>query len=347
MKRFAAAFLILASSQAWADRVDDIVRASMEADRTPGLALALVGPDGAPEFRVYGTANLELNVPVSRDTVFRWASLTKQFTAASILLLEKEGRLKTSDSILNYVAHAPEAWRPITIQNLLNHTGGLPDRQNLFDMQRDYSLTQYVALVSSLPPKFPPGTQFEYSNPGYAMLGVIVERASGKPYPEYVREKLLVPAGMATARFYDPDELVPNRADGYRPGLNGQMNVETDRPFIYAGSGGLMGSIKDLAAWAKFVQGGGLPADVASKMQARPTLASGQVSGYGCGWFVAELAGSTILRHGGTTFGFTSSMILDTTRNRSVLLLRNGSEGQTLPLARSIYESAAWQTSLR
>lgn len=145
----------------------------------------LLARDGKPVFvRSYGMANYELGVPNSADTVFRLASVTKQFTALAVMQLQEQGRLKVDDPICRYLADCPAAWRPITIRELLNHTSGIPNFSSLPDWdevlsRRDYTPAELVSLFRDLPLKFTPGEKYDYSNSGYHLLGLIIERASG------------------------------------------------------------------------------------------------------------------------------------------------------------------------
>ncbi len=336
-------FILLAAaySQAKADPIDDLVKASMTKDFVPGLGLAIINPKGEVEFRTYGRASLEWNVPVSSKTVFRWASMSKQFCAASILMLEAEGKLKTSDKLLTYLPEGPAEWKDITLQHVLNHQSGLETPAGLFQFTRDYTWSQYIALAARSPLPSAPGTKFAYSNPGYSLLGAVVEKVSGLSLASYVKKNIFDVYGMTTARYYKDGEVVPNRAGGYRIEGGKTFNALLDRPEVYAGSGGIMGSLEDLTAWDAALRTGKFPQAIQSKMAVPGRLNDGRATEYGCGWFLKKTGESQIQHHSGGTNGFTSVQVRDVTLGHTVFVLRNSSMGSAVPLGNDIHRLLA------
>ena len=169
-------------------------------------------------------ADLEWNIPNSAGTRFNIASMTKQFTAASILLLEDRGKLKTDDLVKKYLTDAPAAWDKITIYNLLTHTSGISDDAAKYEPGPPEKL-----LFRDVPPRFQPGEQWAYTNLGYIVLGYLLEKISGEPYEEFVRQNIFKPLGMNDSGLMSFVTIIPRRASGYWPGSNGIENA--DRSF--------------------------------------------------------------------------------------------------------------------
>jgi len=175
-------FLILAPRMARADNVDNLLKGEMDKHQIAGLALMVI-KDGKPiKTQCYGVANLEWNVPVGTDTVFEIGSMTKQFTAACILMLGEDGKLSLDDKISEHLKNTPPAWSNITIRHLLTHTSGIKNYTVLdgFEMTKHLTQAQFIEKMGSYPLNFQPGGSWEYCNSGYNLLGFIVENASGK-----------------------------------------------------------------------------------------------------------------------------------------------------------------------
>lgn len=322
---------------AQADPIDDLVKANMAKDSVPGLALALINPKGEVEYRAYGKASLEWDVPVNSKTVFRWASMSKQFCAASILMLEAEGKLKTTDKLLTHLPEGPAEWKDITLQHILNHLSGLETPEGQFLFTRDYTWPQYIELVSKSPLPSTPGTKFAYSNPGYSLLGAVVEKVSGLPLADFVKKNIFDVYGMTSARYYKDGEVVPNRAGGYRIESGKAFNALFDRPTVYGGSGGIMGSLEDLVAWDAALRTGKFPKTIQAKMAIPGKLNDGKTTEYGCGWFLRKEGESQIQHHSGGTNGFTSFQLRDVTLGHTVFVLRNSGMGTAVNLGIDIY----------
>ncbi len=223
---------------------------------TPGVSVAVV-KDGAIIFQKgYGMANLEYNIPITPQTIFHVASVSKQFTAFSIYLLENQGKISFDDDIRKYIPEVPNFGKPITIKHLLYHTSGLKDQWALLTLagwRMDDIITteQILKLVSQQKElNFPTGTQFKYSNTGFTLLAEIVKRVSGKTFAEFTEENIFEPLGMNSSKFYDDHEkIVKNRAYSY-----GQENgVLKKRILSYSnvGATSLFTTIEDLAKWTK------------------------------------------------------------------------------------------------
>jgi CubicO group peptidase (beta-lactamase class C family) len=180
--------------------------------------------------KAYGFANLEWNVPNTTATKFRLGSLTKQFTAASILLLEERGKLKLDDPVKKYLPDAPASWDKITIFNLLTHTSGIPN-MTAFDnfrevMRKTQTPADLVAGFRDRPLDFQPGEKYSYSNSGYLVLGAIIEKTSGGPYAQFLQDNIFAPLGMKDSGYDSNSALIPLRASGYGRRQEGLVNAD-------------------------------------------------------------------------------------------------------------------------
>src|SRR2546421_3323453 len=209
-------------------RMDRIIQSRVDSKQFMGAVL--VAQDGKVLLdKGYGSANLEWDIPDSPHTKFRLGSLTKQFTATAIMVLEERGKLRTDDLVTKYLPDAPTGWAKITIANLLTHTSGIPN----FTSFPDYSTSeappntpdQLVAGFRDKPLNFQPGEKWEYSNSGYVLLGYLLEKISGQRYQDFVRDNLFTPLGMTESGYDSHAAIILHRASGYTPGANGPVNA--------------------------------------------------------------------------------------------------------------------------
>ncbi len=176
-----------------ADPVDQYVRAEMQRQHIPGLAL-LVARDGKMvEAQGFGLANVELQVPVKPETVFQSGSVGKQFTATAVMMLVEEGKIKLDDPITMYLKEAPPKWNQVTVSELLSHTAGFTDYPDNFDFRKDYTEDELLKVIAGIPLAFPPGTKWSYSNLGYATLGILIHQVTGKFYGDFLQERIFQP----------------------------------------------------------------------------------------------------------------------------------------------------------
>src|ERR1043166_431454 len=213
--RWLAVLLVLSLNAGRADdlatRVDEFVRSEMQSQRIPGLALA-INKDGQIKLdKGYGLANVELQVPVKRETVFQSGSVGKQFTATAVMMLLEEGKIGLDDRVNKYLQHVPEAWTNITVRHLLTHTSGLGDYPSDFDFRRDYTEDELLKRLTEIPLAFAPGEKWRYSNVGYVILGILIGKVTGHFYGEFLSDRIFKPLGMATARIISEADIVPNR----------------------------------------------------------------------------------------------------------------------------------------
>ena len=255
----------------------------------------------------YGSANLEWGIPNGPDTKFRLGSLTKQFTAASILLLEERGKLSTDDLVKKYVPDAPAAWDKMTIFEVLTHTAGIPNFTSFPEYHstewKDTTPTELVARFKDKPLDFEPGTEFRYSNSGYVLLGYILEKVSGEPYAKFVRENLFTPLGMMDTGVDRNAVVLPHRAQGYEahpgdPTIAGYVNMTV--PFS---AGDLYSTTDDLLKWERGLFGGKVLTAASLKKMTTPNKGT-----YAFGLEVQEISGHRMFVHGGAIEGFRTSL---------------------------------------
>jgi len=186
----------------------------------PGAVVLAVKEGNVILRKGYGMANLELSVPMKPEMVLRIGSITKQFTAVCIMMLVDEGKVSLDDEITQYIADYPTHGNKITIHNLLNHTSGIKswdDLENFYlNIRKDYQPDDFMDLFKNEPIDFKPGEQFKYSNSGYFLLGVIIEKVSGTTYEEFVNDRIFKPLGMKNSYYGSHSRIIPNRASGYQ-----------------------------------------------------------------------------------------------------------------------------------
>lgn len=318
----------LAISATPADRIDAYIEAQLKRQEIPGLALAVVREGKVEKAKGYGLADVELNVPVTERSVFQWASITKQFTATAIMLLVQEGKLKLTDPISRYYAKAPSAWSNVTVRHLLTHTSGIKgytEVPNFFaTLRKDYEPDDLIALVTDLPLDFNPGEKWDYSNTGYFLLGLVIEKISGQSYADFLASHIFRPAGMETARVNHQFEIIPNRATGYDNRSNRLWRSEFVSPSQPYSAGALVGTVLDLAKWdAALYTDKLLPTSVLEEMWTPVQLNSGKTSAYGFGWQTSQIHGHPYVGHGGGIHGFSSYILRLIKDKLTVIVLAN------------------------
>src|SRR5687767_7790170 len=235
-----------------AARMDEVVQTYVR-DRTfMGTVLVARGTDVILS-KGYGSANLEWEIPNTPATKFRLGSITKQFTAASLLLLEERGKLKLDDPIKKYVPEAPAAWDAITIFHLLTHSSGIPNFTNLPEYQslklENAPVAKTVMTVRDKPLEFVPGEKMSYSNSGYLLLGHVIEQVTADSYEKFVNENIFTPLGMKDSGYDSNAAVIPRRAAGYMASATGPVNAGFIHMSIPHAAGALYSTIEDLLRW--------------------------------------------------------------------------------------------------
>jgi CubicO group peptidase (beta-lactamase class C family) len=319
-------FLMRASAQVSSTQIDAIF-SSLKSSNAPGAAV-LVVRNGRPVFRRgYGVTDLRTLHPIDAETNFRLASFTKQFTAAAIMLLARNGKLHYDDHLTDFFPEFPPYGKSITVRNLLNHTSGLEDYGELLIKQYPDTPPEKVPqildagvlklLEQQTSGKFAPGSKWEYSNSGYAVLAMIVEKVSGKSFGQFLQQRIFSPLKMKNTLAYEKGKNeVPHRAYGYSK--NDGVWRETDQSPTSAvlGDGGIYSSLDDLAKWDRALGDHTL----LSAAEMRPALTpvqptdgpakipDGPSVSYGFGWFLDPYQGHPRMSHDGSTIGFRTTI---------------------------------------
>ena len=305
--------------------------------RVPGAAV-LVLKDGVPVLRrAYGLANLERGTRVTAATDFRLASMTKQFTAAAILLLAQDGRLTLDDPVRKWLPSLPPAAESVTLRELLTHTGGLIDYEDLIPAgatRQVHDADVLKMLEREDRTYFPPGTRYRYSDTGYSLLALVVERASGRDFASFLRTRIFVPLGMYGSLAYEAGiSEVPRRAYGYSPSGSSWKRTDQSLTSAVLGDGGVYSSIDDLAKWdAALYDGRLLKPDSLAAAFTPSTDTDDPAVRYGFGW---RITGET-LWHSGETVGFRNVIVRWPARHFTVIVLTNRDEPEPYALALAI-----------
>jgi D-alanyl-D-alanine carboxypeptidase len=323
-----AALFCFAIAFARADRIDNFVNAEMRGHQVPGLALSVISGGRVVKTSAYGFANLEHNVPVRAETVFEIGSLTKQFTAACILMLQQDGKLSVNDPISKHLRDTPAAWSNITIRHLLTHTSGIANYtgHDGFELTRRLTQAQFIKAVAALPADFKPGEQAKYCNSGYNLLGHIIENVSGRSYWSFLAEHIVAPLGMDSATNRNPIILVPHRADGYVRAGGKLRNRDSDLTDVFS-AGSIVSNIGDLAKWnASLDTDKLLSPESKQQMWTRAKLNDGSETSYGFGWRIGTHDGHRNIGHSGSTSGFSASLQRFPDDKLTVIVLCNSDE---------------------
>ena len=323
-----------------ADAIDDYIAKQMQRQQIPGLSLAVVQDGRALKLQGYGFADVELKAAVTPDTVFEIGSVTKQFVAVAIMTLVEQGKVGLNDSPAKYLPDLPAAWRAVTIRQLLTHTSGIPDFEEVLGYgayRIPTTAEQLIAKVADRPMDFPPGTQWHYSNTGYYLLGLIVEEASGEPYVTVIEKRILGPAGMTRTRSSTPVEIIAGRASGYALEGGRVENRDPIQPTAVGGAGDLVSTASDLVRWNAFLDARSVLANESyAQIWTDQPLADGSPSGYGFGWFVTPVRGHRAREHSGGTAGFSSDILRLPDDRVTVIVLTNTYNANPVAIASHI-----------
>jgi CubicO group peptidase (beta-lactamase class C family) len=305
-------FSTLASAQDISSKLDTLMIRQFGANETG--AVALVVKNGNPIYRkAFGKADLEHNIHMTPEHVFGIGSMTKQFTAVGILMLMEQGSLSLQDSITKFINDYPTNGNVITIHNLLTHTSGIKSYTELGKWRKfwrnDVTTQEMIDFFKTEPMDFKPGEMWHYSNSGYFLLGVIIEKVSGISYGEFVTKKIFEPLGMKNTYYSARSTIIPNRAMGYQRGSeyrNAEYLSHT-QPFS---AGAIMSTVDDLLKWQLAIQNDVLvKGETISKAFVDYTLNNGKPIRYGYGWMLDEINGSSTREHSGGIFGYSSNSI--------------------------------------
>jgi CubicO group peptidase (beta-lactamase class C family) len=283
-------------------RMEQVIQSYVDKGKFMGSVLVARG-DQVLLSKGFGSADLEWDIPNTPSTKFRLGSVTKQFTAASVLLLEERGRLSVNDPVKKYMPDAPAAWDKITIFNLLTHTSGIPS----FTGFKDYAESEpfattpakLVARFRDKPLEFEPGTKWNYSNSGYVLLGYLIEKVTGAAYADFVRDNIFSPLGMKDSGFDSNTAVIRHRASGYVPGPDGPTNAGFIHMTVPFSAGSLYSTTEDLLKWETALFGGKLLSAASLQKMTTPFKQD-----YAFGLSVATANGRKEISHSGGIEGF-------------------------------------------
>jgi D-alanyl-D-alanine carboxypeptidase len=336
--------LFAAALTANAGQIDDYIKAEMANRRIPGAALAVLRNGEVLKSAAYGVANLETGSLVTPQSVFDLASLTKPFTATAIMMLVEEGKIDLNESVRKYVTGLPESWDKMTVAHLLSHTAGLPllfpEEEEGPPLLEVTAASQFASLVK-MPLLSGPGSRGDYSDPGYFLLGVVIEKVSGKSYGAFLSERIFKPLQMNATELIDHWKIVKNRVSCYILPRNQLLNARRDYQVELPSYFGIRSTIEDLAKWERALHDAKiLKRETLIRMWTPAKLADGRESSvggrpYGYGWMLGDFDGHPIAEHTGVT-GTDMLRLLD--NGATVIVLTNLGVARSQPgsLARGV-----------
>ena len=320
-------------------KVDELLQAHVTVNRFSGSVLLATG--GKPLVaKGYGYANLEWQIPNTAATKFRIGSITKQFTSMVIMQLREQGKLKLEDSVCAYLTPCPDPWKPVTIHHLLTHTSGIPTYTGMPAWRATNMVPkttqQMVALFRDLPLKWVPGERFEYNNSGYFLLGVVIEKITGKSYEIVLREQIFTPLGMRDTGYDWSKTIIARRASGYSVDGTTVVNaapLDMQQPYS---AGSLYSTVEDLLIWDQALRTEKLLPDAAKQIMWTPFR-----DNYAYGWSVPPPApllfgGHRRQVHSGGINGFSSVLVRLPEPNITVVVLANTDAVNTGAIGRDV-----------
>jgi CubicO group peptidase (beta-lactamase class C family) len=311
-------------------KVDQYMKSAVEFEKFSGSIL--IAKDGKPIVsKGYGMANVEFDAPNNPQTVFRLASVSKQFTAAAIMILQERGKLSVNDYACKHLAECPAAWQPITIHHLLTNTHGIPGISALeIGSLRGLPIPmdQWYEVTSKKPLEYAPGEKFKYLNAGYTVLGLIIERISGKFYGEFMQENIFTPLGMKRTAYEDPFRIIKNRATGYKQ-LQGNpiTNVPYREIVRFHAAGGIYSTTEDLLLWSNALSNGKILSKKSIEEMFTPFKEMQPGRGYAYGLWSSQKFGRRRLAHGGNATGFIIYFAYYPEDRVAVIVLSNNQSG--------------------
>ncbi len=329
------------------DRIDSVVVSRMRAERIPAVQVAVL-KNGRIESRAYGYADLEHCVVADTNSIFGLGSVSKQLTAYATLRAVQAEKIRLDDTITKYLPETAQVWSGITIRHLLTHTSGIRDYagddpmhpQIRIDSRAEYAADSLLKILAVAPLNFPPGSEYAYSNTGYKILSIILERAMGKPFPEVMRSLVFQPLSMNSTISWDPNAIVPHLANGYtiseRQLMHGRYSSQTAGR--YGGDFRLLTTASDMARFAaELIHPTHISTQLLALMTARNVLTDGASVSYGFGIQPGDVRGAPSLQHGGTwSGGYTAFDEILPTHNFAVVILTNSWDAQPWALGGTI-----------
>jgi CubicO group peptidase (beta-lactamase class C family) len=314
-------------SQNLESKIDSLIQTEFNNSNEPGGAF-LISHNGKPIYKkAFGLANLELEVKMTPDNVFQIGSMTKQFTAVAILMLEEQGKLSVNDPISKFIPDYPNG-KNITVSHLLTHTSGIKDftkMKTIFEIaQKEMTPKEMMGFFKEEPVDFSPGEKFEYNNSGYIVLGYLIELTAGKTYEEFIQKNIFDKIGMKNSYYASDRKVITNRAYGYHKKSYGFVNKTVISFSVPFSSGSLMSTLDDMLKWQNALNPNVLlqPENL-TKAFTRQSLSNSEKIEYGYGWHLKNEVGIPTREHGGSIFGFKSMGVYIPSKDIYVLGLSN------------------------
>jgi len=314
------------NAQSLESKIDEILHAQFKSNGT-GVS-ALVSKKGKVIYRkAFGKANLELGVDMTSDNVFEVGSITKQFTAVSILMLLEEGKLSLEDEITKFIPDYPVNGKVITVHHLLTHTSGIKSYTSMQRfgnvMTKDESPLKFIDFFKNEPLDFEPGEKYKYNNSGFFLLGYIIEKVSGMSYPKFIDEKIFKKIQMNSSYYGSHTKLIKNRASGYqkRDEYSNAQYISLTLPFA---AGSIMSSVDDMLKWQNAITNNTfIKKETIDKAYTNYTLKNGKKINYGYGWSLNEINDVPTIEHGGAIPGYLSMGVYVPSKDVYVILFSN------------------------
>ncbi|KOY86550.1 serine hydrolase [bacterium 336/3] len=321
MKHFTRFYLIfvlslsyhVAFSQRLSSKIDKLILAELKDVNAPG-GVFMVAKNGKPLYKkAFGKANLELNTNLETDYVFQLGSITKQFTAIAILILEEQGKLSVNDVVSKYIPDYPSGDK-ITIHHLLTHTSGIKDFTKMKSLkeiaQKEMTPQMMVDFFKNEPAEFASGEKFDYNNSGYVLLGYIIELVSKEKYEDFIKKYIFQKANMSHSQYANDRKIISKRAYGYHKKETEYVNKTIINFSVPFSSGALMSNLDDMLKWQNALnQNVLLNAESTKKAFSKYKLNNDKEFSYGYGWHLRDIDGTPSREHGGSIFGFKTMAI--------------------------------------
>lgn len=329
-------------AQKFEKKLDSLISAEFMENDGPGLVFLVAKNGKAIYEKSIGKANLELNVDLKNKNVFQIASMTKQFTATAILILEEQGKLNVKDAVSKYIPNYPNGDK-ITLHHLLTHTSGIKDFTKIKALkdisQKEMTPEMMVDFFKNEKVDFLPGEKFDYNNSGYVLLGYIIELVSKESYENFLKKNIFDKAGMENTFYATDRKIVKNRAYGYHKKESGYVNKTVISYSIPFSSGALMSTSSDLLKWqTALTQNKLLKKENLEKAFRKYKLNNGEQFSYGYGWHLKNINGITSREHGGHLFGFKSMAVYIPSKDIYVVALSNCDCNSPTEITRKIAE---------
>lgn len=321
---------------------DSLANAAMTGAPIAGMAVGIARGPQLLLAKGYGLANLEHQIPVTPTTVFRLGSITKQFTAVAIMRLAEEGKLSVDDELKKYISGYPTHGYRITLHHLLTHTSGIRDFTTLYGERRRLDLTdeQVLGIFRSEEMDFAPGTRYKYNNSSYYMLGMIIEKLTGRSFGDYLDSAFFKPLGMTQTSYCRNDPIIPHRSQGYAIKDKKLVNAEIISMNVPGAAGGLCSTVGDLITWTRALHGGKvLSKESYQKLLTPATLNDGTPTTSAYGLEVGTRDGPRSIEHDGGISGFASSLAYYPESDLTIVVLQNTRAHPTIRsnIARAIF----------